>query len=504
MLSKQRKNLINEPTINNMVFQHNQTTKKYLKIINSFNPNHNYVDMNLLSNYDLIYGKYCTIITENGNLLKKKINDLNYIEIKLGGKRGGVMLIDKEDYENVSSHKWHQDNNGYVSGTIKGKKIRIHRYLMKPPVGMVVDHIDRNPLNNTRANLRVVTANENAKNKGKPNKPTSSKYKGVYYDKNRDKYVMRIFINDTTKYTEYYKYELDAAIAYDMHIVHNNIEIINLNFPNNRDKYSRTKYIIPIKKEQTSKYIGVHKKDDIYIGRVSINNKRIKVYYGNNEIECAKACDNYIVTNEIPYKTLNFPLDHPNYNPNSVIKTLCEQVNNTTVKLLIKDATNDTLLDIEDYDKIKYYHCYVSNDGYVIVVQGRKKISLHRLLMNPPESLIVDHINTKRSDNTKKNLRILPKGKNSQNKSKQQNGTSIYIGVSFDKSRKRWAAEININEKKKHLRRSITEIDAARKRDLYILEHLKNEFYKLNFEWTNDEILIWREKFYEEILTWNK
>ena len=35
---------------------------------------------------------------------------------------------------------------------------------------------------------------------------------------------------------------------------------------------------------------------------------------------------------------------------------------------------------------------------------------------------------------------------------------------------------------------------AARKRDLYILEKHPDEIYKLNFEWTKDEIITWREK----------
>lgn len=46
----------------------------------------------------------------------------------------------------------------------KGVKGSLAGYLMKPPAGMVVDHINRDPLDNTRRNLRVCTPEQNGRN----------------------------------------------------------------------------------------------------------------------------------------------------------------------------------------------------------------------------------------------------------------------------------------------------------------------------------------------------
>ena len=83
--------------------------------------------------------------------------------------------ISDDDFYKVSKYKW----------TLSGKYIRsttriyIHRLLTNCPKGLDVDHIDRNPLNNKRENLRVVTRAENNKNKASynryPNKTT-----GIY------------------------------------------------------------------------------------------------------------------------------------------------------------------------------------------------------------------------------------------------------------------------------------------------------------------------------------
>jgi len=76
----------------------------------------------------------------------------------------------------------------------------------------------------------------------------------------------------------------------------------------------------------------------------------------------------------------------------------------------------------------------------------------------------------------------------------KKNATSKYIGVSYDKSQGKW--KININKNKKSIFRKFHTNDEyiARERDLYILDNLKNDKYKLNFEWTPEEIIKWKNE----------
>lgn len=70
-----------------------------------------------------------------------------------------------------------------ISPSVDGIK-RLHRFLMKPPKDMVVDHINRNPLDNRRINLRVCTMEENNRNLSL-RKNNSSGTMGVYKQSHR-------------------------------------------------------------------------------------------------------------------------------------------------------------------------------------------------------------------------------------------------------------------------------------------------------------------------------
>lgn len=83
------------------------------------------------------------------------------------------LLIDTEDLENVlnipvkkwTAKKTRQSGKYYVKGHLSmvGNKY-FHRLLFKPDNDLVIDHIDGNPLNNKRNNIRIVTLSENNKN----------------------------------------------------------------------------------------------------------------------------------------------------------------------------------------------------------------------------------------------------------------------------------------------------------------------------------------------------
>lgn len=79
-------------------------------------------------------------------------------------------LIDEEDYERVIAWRWYMNKNRYPFIThVKEKRptIHLHNFVLNRvgvKDGLEVDHIDRDPLNNTKANLRLVTKVENMAN----------------------------------------------------------------------------------------------------------------------------------------------------------------------------------------------------------------------------------------------------------------------------------------------------------------------------------------------------
>lgn len=101
--------------------------------------------------------------------------------------------------------------------------------------------------------------------------------------------------------------------------------------------------------------------------------------------------------------------------------------------------------DLEEYNKIKDYYWYVETNGYVRCLRDGKKIYLHRLIMQCPSNLCVDHINHKPNDNRKCNLRIVTKQQNNQNKI--PNTASMVSGVYQDERNGKWYARITVNYK---------------------------------------------------------
>lgn len=124
---------------------------------------------------------------------------------------GHRALIDVEDVEFCKKHYWYENDQGYVlsNGDDRGKNIRLHRLLMHiENDSSVVDHINGNPLDNRKQNLRICNRGDNQKNmKG------HNGYPGVSFEKGVNKWRVRIRHNGKNLHVGVYNTEEEAIEA---------------------------------------------------------------------------------------------------------------------------------------------------------------------------------------------------------------------------------------------------------------------------------------------------
>jgi hypothetical protein len=116
-------------------------------------------------------------------------------------------IIDIGDYDKfVKGYSFKLHPDGYVQ--YSGAKDGLHnkylaRVLFGEPDDMEIDHINTNPLDNRRENLRIATHRQNCKNKNKYKNNTSG-FKGVSFDKKEQKFRARISIDGKRKFLGYF------------------------------------------------------------------------------------------------------------------------------------------------------------------------------------------------------------------------------------------------------------------------------------------------------------
>lgn len=150
--------------------------------------------------------------------------------------QGNEALVDVIDLPRLLNYRWRicTKKNGQVTGVRTAcylgpytyKTVFMHRMIIEAPEGMEIDHINRNPLDNRRSNLRVCTRSQNQQNR-RPKR--GFKYKGVFKD--RGKYRAAMAVNKVRFWTKSFDTEEEAAMAYDSMALKHHGEFVYLNFP---------------------------------------------------------------------------------------------------------------------------------------------------------------------------------------------------------------------------------------------------------------------------------
>ena len=157
--------------------------------------------------------------TNNGNRLRsvrKSENNIlkknTHCEMFIATKRGiFTVLFDADDYSRVNNYTWHVNNQNYVrSLSFRGRNqaaLLLHRFIMTPPDGFDIDHINHNVLDNRKCNLRICSKSQNQMNTAiRPHR----KYKGVYNTK-----YGKFWVRVGKTYVGVYESEEEAALAYN-------------------------------------------------------------------------------------------------------------------------------------------------------------------------------------------------------------------------------------------------------------------------------------------------
>lgn len=116
---------------------------------------------------------------------------------------GKLFMIDSKDIERVSKYRWHYEKDGYIISSHSKPAIRLHNFILNDfsteNNRIHVDHINRNPLDCRKSNLRIVTAQQNSMNKSRQKNNTTG-FVGVTLAKSNNRYRARIGLNDKRIY----------------------------------------------------------------------------------------------------------------------------------------------------------------------------------------------------------------------------------------------------------------------------------------------------------------
>jgi len=152
------------------------------------------------------------------------MGDITVIYLKRRNGSAVQCLIETKDLEIVQSipGSWCIGKKSYTAYGIartfvlledgKKKQIIMHRLVMNDPIGLQVDHINHNTLDNRRSNLRIVTGSENSQNRKGVNDKSKSGIRNVKWVGKLNKWEVRLRVNKKNIWIGSYDTKREAAI----------------------------------------------------------------------------------------------------------------------------------------------------------------------------------------------------------------------------------------------------------------------------------------------------
>lgn len=136
---------------------------------------------------------------------------------------GAIAIVDDEDYDELSRHKWLLNKDGYAQRTAKKAEkeprkqrvILMSRFLLGITGNELCDHINGNKLDNRKGNLRIANASQNMVNRLKQRNNTSG-YKGVCKTSSCNRWVAQIYCDKQYIYLGRHDSAEEAALAYNL------------------------------------------------------------------------------------------------------------------------------------------------------------------------------------------------------------------------------------------------------------------------------------------------
>lgn len=131
---------------------------------------------------------------------------------------GHVVLFDEDDVALIAQYRWcvsSAKSTFYAQSAGSGRPtVLMHRLILGAPAGRLVDHRNRNGLDNRRMNLRLSTRSQNAGNAAASAR-NSSGYKGVSWRRAAGRWQAYITVDRRRRHLGFYDDPWEAAQAYN-------------------------------------------------------------------------------------------------------------------------------------------------------------------------------------------------------------------------------------------------------------------------------------------------